>query len=323
MVELCASRISGGSFIALCMTCKELHFLGTKIFKERVDLVHEWVKEALACSKDEPQRYSTILKWLLGQAIKIWGITALPTKLDLQGALMHTNPADLAARIVISVGAQLTDDFIFAASSSFVLGRRSAEWVRLHKQLGLATGLSPALEDLCLNERPLSGQQLQQLSAEESYHYLMVALTNPDLSANHCSSFLAPWEAVQGWSHQQVYTSLEMLVGTGSEHHEHEDFDDDFQECLEVLLSLPAAAHLSLDEVLGLLNKADMLPYYKMQVGTELLLQRVVSFGQQLTAHAVEVGCKALLTRVSTMRLLPIARCHAPLKHTSSTAAQW
>ena len=284
------------------MTSKELHLLGTTIFSQRVDLVQGWVKQALACSRGDPERYCKILKWLLGQAIKVWGITTLPAKLDLQGALLQTDPADLAACIVISVGPRLTDEFIFAASSSFAPdeGRRSSDWVRLHKELGLATSLSPALEDLCL-DRPVSQQQLQQLSAEERYHYLTVALTNPDpLSTNQPSLFLTPQEAVQGWSKQQVHTSLKLLMDAACDSVEADEFDleEDFGESLEVLLSLPAAAELSLNEFLDLLDTAGWIEF-----GVPLLVERVMSaFGPQLTAHAVEVSCKALLDLQSSYR---------------------
>ena len=285
-VELCAERISGESFVALCMA----------IFSQRVDLVQGWLKEALACSRGDPKGSSRTLKWLLGQAIKMWGITTLPAKLDLQGALLQSNPADVAARIVISVGARVTDDFIFAASSSFVPGQRSAAWVRLHKELGLVTGLSPALENLCLKRSLSVQQQLQQLSAEER-HYLTVLLTNPDLAyCNHPSLFLTPQEAIESWSKQQVHTSLKLLLGAAydvvkvGEDDLELYLEDDLGESLELLLSLPAAAKLSLDELVALLDTVGWIEF-----GVELLVDGVRSFGQQLTAHAVEVTCKALL----------------------------
>ena len=303
-MDRCASRISAESFIALCMTCKDLHFLGTSIFSQRADLVQGWVKEALACSRGGPERYSTILKWLLGQAIKVWGVTTLPAKLDLQGALLQTDPADVAARIVISVGARLTDDFIFAAST-LGPGRRSAGWVRLYKGLGLATCLSPALEALCLDPyRRLSQQQLQQLSAEERYSYLTVASTSPERSANPALQFLIPRESIQGWSKQQVYTSLRLVMDAARDSNwdarcfggwDTEGIEAlDLMESLEILLSLPAAAQLSPDELVGLLDTA-----CSIDVGQDELLTALMPFVQQLTAYAVEISCKALLQRAT------------------------
>ena len=282
-VELCASRISGRSFIALCKTCKDLHLVGLDVFRQRVDLVQEWVREAVACSMHDREQYTAVLKWLLGQAIKAWGIITLPAKLDLQAALLDTEASYATARLLISVGARLTDSFIFAAA--LVPYKHSAPWVRLHQELGLVTGLSPALESLCLN-RPLSQQQLQQLSAEDRYKYFTVAVTNPTIVADRAETFLAPSEAVQGWSQQQVFTLMQLLMEAVDQGGHRVLYVD----CIPGLLSLPAAAELSLDEVETLFQAA-----VELKFGIQLLLDRLMAFGQQLTASAVYDSCSALI----------------------------
>jgi hypothetical protein len=191
-------------------------------------------------------RTKIITCWLLNEGCHAFGLVALPTALDLQGALLKARPDEEMVQLLVRAGARVSEELLLSALQQGVQGIEV--WVAAHTELGLATGLHPASLAVLLGRNVGVRVLLQEggtgakRSKEEVFTTVRYALAVK--YGYHRVTYL-DCLAAEGFSQEMVWELLQILS-----HQPHALIH------VRELLRLPAAVYLPPQDIQQLLLAA-------------------------------------------------------------------
>ena len=257
IVNLVAPLLDADSFVRLAHSSKQLHSDTSSFIAVNDALVKRWLFELITDRKN--LRFLITVEalvsitLLLKQAAIVWGIMTLCQRLGLQDMLLSCEDSEPLATCLIQAGARITEDFVVAAAFQPAAG--APAWVKAYQTLGLYTGLSTALQELCRSGH-ISSDQLQQLSAEQYYQIVAVVLANPNSGMSIGADRLILREKCRAeWSTAQVQQIAKLLI-LSEDNVRLRGFTYVREKALSMLMGLPAAMRQSMEEVVQLLEFA-------------------------------------------------------------------
>ena len=257
IVNLVAPLLDGDSFVRLAQSSKQLQSDTSSLIANNGALVRRWLVELIADRKGVPSITAgtlVVIAWLLKQAATAWGIMTLGQRLGLQGMLLSCGDSEELATCFIQAGARITEDFVVAAAFQPAAG--APAWVKAYHTLGLSTGLSTLLQDLCRsgNVRP---DQLQQLSAEQYYQIVAVVLANLNsgMSVTGASQVILRAKCKAEWGAPQVQQIAKLLISSGGNAHIR-GLSYNREVALCMLMGMPDPIRPGMEEVVQLVEFA-------------------------------------------------------------------
>jgi hypothetical protein len=170
-----------------------------------------------AIAKDEHIRavQPCPILWLLANGTKVWGITQLAARLDLQAALLTAGDSCTAASLLISAGARITEQFILTAALTPVQGL--TKWLHICKRWRIRLDLSPFMSSICFGE-VLDWEQMSQLTPLECYTAIAVALSQGPgpIRTSPQEILLQPSRPGAQWTREELLQLLRVAVQTAS-----------------------------------------------------------------------------------------------------------
>jgi hypothetical protein len=157
------------------------------------------------------QGTTKIACWLLSEGCRTFGLVALPTALDLQGALIKAGRDEGMVRLLVRAGVRVSNELLLSALHQRVQGMEV--WVAAHVELGLATGLNPASAAVLLREDGEEGMLEEAGTAPDRsllrtrvFEKMRYALWH---SHYRPSSF--EWEVARDFSQEMVWELLQLV----------------------------------------------------------------------------------------------------------------
>ena len=178
VLKLCSSLLDATSFISCCKANKQLRRTCLTYALESDQRMRELLESSIVTAREDFTKGRPSInqvKWVLQECFESWGIIPLPTKLNLQNALLLAGADLTLVNLLIKAGARVTTPFLLSAAVGCKFGLGT--WLRAHGSAGLSTGVSPMISNLCLC-RTSSREQLQQLPPDLLFNWAATALSS-------------------------------------------------------------------------------------------------------------------------------------------------